>query len=159
MTSRAAQFRDLYQQLRIVNQLRFYDSRRDEYSTANQQAVVVRTVLLFLAAVAGFAAAQLVTGTARAALGVVAALLAALAAAVTAFESLIGFTQVGKLYDDAFFSLKTAEIDWNAAGPHDDVAAELGQVEQIFSRENGQWGQLVIEGTPKDPAAGSGTGQ
>jgi len=158
MTGRAAQFRDLYQQLRIANQLGWYESRRDEYNKANQQAIVVRTVLLALAALAGLAAAQLVTGTGRAVLGVVAALLAALAAAVTAFEALIGFTQVGKLYNDALLSLKAAEIDWNAARPHDDVAAELGQVEQIFRSENGQWGQLVIEGTPKEPTAGTGTG-
>lgn len=31
-------------------------------------------------------------------------------------------------------------------------------VEQIFRTENGQWGQLVIQGTPPDPAPGTGTG-
>ena len=158
MTDRAAQFRDLYQRLRIADQMGWYEGRRDEYKKANQQAIVVRTVLLALAALAGVAAAQLVTGTGRAALGVVAALLAALAAAVTAFEALIGFTQVGKLYNDAALSLRAAEINWNNTGPHDDVAAELGEVEQILRTENGQWGQLVIEGTPPDPTAGTGTG-
>jgi fatty acid desaturase len=156
MTARAAQFRDLYIKLRIEEQLRWYQSRRDEYKKANGQAIVVRTVLLALAALAGLAA-PLATTTGRAALGVAAALLAALAAAVTAFAALIGFTQVGKLYDDAASSLEAAEDDWNELGPDDDLAAALGTVEQIFRTENGQWGQLVIQGTPPDPAPGTGT--
>ena len=154
MTGRAAEFRDLYTKLRITDQRDWYQDRRDEYKQASQQAIVVRTVLLALAALAGLAA-QLVTGTDRALIGVAAALLAALAAAVTAYEALIGFTQVGKLYNDAALSLRAAEIDWTAVGPHDDVAAELGQVEQVLRTENGQWGQLVIEGTPKAPTAGT----
>lgn len=157
MTARAAQFRDLYMKLRIDEQLRWYVSRRDEYKKANRQAIVIRTVLLALAALAGLVA-PLATTTGRAALGVVAALLAVLAAAVTAFEALIGFTQVGKLYGDAASSLEAAEDDWNELGPNDDLAATLGRVEQIFRTENGQWGQLVIQGTPPDPAPGTGTG-
>jgi len=156
MTGRAAEFRDLYLKLRIANQLRWYRSRSDEYKQASQQAIVVRNVLLVLAALAGLAG-QLTTGTGRAALGVVAAALAALAAAVTAYEALIGFAQLSNLYDDAIRNLRTAEIDWDATGRHD-VAAEVGRVEQIFRTENGQWGQLVIQGTPPGPAAGAGTG-
>ena len=156
MTARAAQFRDLYMKLRIDEQLRWYESRRDEYKKANRQAIVIRTVLLALAALAGLVA-PLATTTGRAALGVAAALLAALAAAVTAFEALIGFTQVAKLYGDAASSLEAAEDDWNELGPDDDLAAALGKVEQIFRTENGQWGQLVIQGTPPDPAPGTGT--
>jgi hypothetical protein len=157
MTARAAQFRDLYIKLRIEEQLRWYQSRRDEYNKASRQAIVVRTVLLALAALAGLAA-PLATTTGRAALGVAAALLAALAAAVTAFEALIGFTQVGKLYDDAASSLEAAEDDWNELGPDDDLAAALGTVEQVFRTENGQWGQLVIQGAPPDLPPGTGTG-
>ena len=82
ITARAAQFRDLYMKLRIEEQLRWYASRRDEYKKANRQAIVVHTVLLTLAALAGVVA-PLATTTGRAVLGVVAALLAALAAAVT----------------------------------------------------------------------------
>jgi len=157
MSGRDEQFRKLYKDLRIDDQLDFYEKRGREYKQANQQAIVVRTVLLALAALAGLVA-QLATGTGRAALGVVAALLAALAAAVTAYESLIGFTQLDKLYNDAALNLEAEGIGWMSAGPHD-LEAELGKVEQIFSSENGQWGQLVIEGTPKEPAAGTATGQ
>lgn len=155
MTDRARQFRDLYKEMRIAHQRGWYEQRSDEYKRASQQAILARNVLLILAALAGLAG-QATTGTGRAAAGVVAALLAALAAAVTVFESLIGFAQLSKLYNDALLNLKAAEIDWDSTGPHDDLAAEVGRVEQIFRTENGQWGQLVIEGTPKDAAAGAG---
>jgi hypothetical protein len=114
---------------------------------------VVRNTLLVLAGLAGVAG-QFVTGTGRAWAGVIAALLAALTAAVTAFEGLIGFAQPGKLYEDAELNLKAAEIAWNTAGPDGDLATELERVEQIFRTENGQWGQLVIEGTPKGAPSG-----
>ena len=41
----------------------------------------------------------------------------ALAAAVTAFETLIGFPQLEKLYADAARNLKEAAIDWREADP------------------------------------------
>src|SRR5262249_19521611 len=133
MTGRAEQFRELYKYLRIVDQLDFYEKRGREYKKANQQAIVLRTVLLALAALPGLVA-QLATGTGRAALGVVAALLAAMAAAVTAYESLIGFTQLDKLYSDAALNLQAVGIDWDSAGPHD-LEAELGKTEEIFRSE------------------------
>ena len=153
MTGRAAEFRDLYLKLRIADQLRWYRGRSDEYKQASQQAIAVRNVLLVLAALAGLAA-QLATGTGRAALGAAAAALAALAAAVTAYEALIGFAQLSQLYDDAVRNLRAAEIDWDSVG-RDDLAAEVGRVEQIFRSENGQWGQLTVQGAPPDPTAGT----
>jgi len=160
MTARAAQFRDLYMKLRIDEQLRWYESRRDEYKKASHQAIVIRTLLLALAALAALAGlvAPLATTTGRAALGVAAVLLAALAAAVTAFEALIGFTQVGKLYDDAASSLEAAEDDWNKLGPNDDLAAALGRVEQIFPTENASgasWSSRAPRRTPR-PIQGRG---
>lgn len=148
MTSRAAQFRALYEELRIADQRKYYEQRRQEYENAHRQAIAVRNLLLVLAALAGLAG-QLTTGTGRALAGVIAALLAALAAGVTAFEALIGFAKLSKLYNDAALNLRAAEIDWNSAGPDGDLGAELRRVERIFRAENGQWGQLVIDSSPK----------
>lgn len=147
MTSRAAQFHALYEQLRIADQRKFYEQRCQEYENAHRQAIAVRNMLLVLAALAGLAG-QLTTGTGRALAGVIAALLAALAAGVTAFEALIGFAKLSKLYNDAALNLRAAEIDWNSADPDGDLEAELRRVERIFRAENGQWGQLAIESSP-----------
>ena len=147
MSDRTAQFRAAYKELRILDQRNFYAARRAEYRDAHRQAVTVRNVLLVLAALAGLGG-QLVTGTWRAGSGVLAAVLAALAGAVTAFEALIGFVQLEKVYDDAELALAQVEIDWDA-GSGGDLAADLDRVEQIFHSEAGRWGQLVTEATPK----------
>jgi conflict system pore-forming effector with SLATT domain len=144
VTGRDEEFRRLYALLRIRDQLRYYSDRRVEYGNAHRQVVIVRNMLLLAAAAAG-AVGQIVEGTARATCAVVAAVLASLAGAVTAFESLIGFPQLEKLYTDAVRNLEEAEIDWDAVEPDADVTAEIERVESIFRCEIGQWGQLVVK--------------
>jgi hypothetical protein len=154
MSARDAQFRTLYRDLRITDQQEFYQSRSEEYADAHRQAITVRYVLLLLSAAAGIAG-QLVAGTGRAGLSVIAAVLAALAGAVTAYETLIGFPKLKKLYEDAALNLSAARIDLDAIEPDGDVTAEVERVETIFRTENGQWGQLVAESAAKGtPAAG-----
>jgi hypothetical protein len=147
MTERTAQFRELYHELRITDQLRYYRDRRDEYGIAHHEAILTRNVLLVLSASAGLVG-QVTNGTARAGWSVAAAVLAALAGAVTAYEGLIGFPQLQKLYNDVALNLAEAEIDWNAPPKGSDVNSDIERVEQIFRVENGQWGQLTVEGTP-----------
>jgi len=144
VTGRDQEFRRLYALLRIRDQLRYYSDRRVEYGNAHRQVVIVRNMLLLAAAAAGVVG-QVVEGTARAACAVVAAVLASLAGAVTAFESLIGFPQLEKLYSDAVRNLEEAEIDWDAVGPDAEITAEIERVESIFRSEIGQWGQLVVK--------------
>jgi hypothetical protein len=156
MSAQAAQFRALYNDLRIADQREYYERRSKEYADAHRQAILVRNTLLLLAALAGVGG-QFVSGTGRAGLSVVAAVLAALAGAVTAFEALIAFPQLSKLYEDAALNLASAEIDWRTADADGDVAASVEQVEKIFQTENGQWGQLVIEGAAKAEKATSAT--
>lgn len=153
MSDRTAQFRALYRDLRITDQLDWYSARSAEYARAHKQVIVVRNTLLLLAAAAG-AGGQFASGTSRSALGVAAALLGALAGAVTAFEALIGFPQLEKLYRDAAFNMARAGIEWDAAADDSDLAGDLEKVEQIMRTENGQWGQLAIDA--KDPAGAGG---
>ncbi|MGR6917261.1 SLATT domain-containing protein [[Actinomadura] parvosata] len=144
MSEREAQFRALYRELRIGDQRAFYEERCREYERAHHQAIVARNVLLLLSALLGVAG-QLTAGTARAACGVAAAVVAALAGAVTAFEALIGFAQLRKLYGDTAFNLRTAALDWDAAPSDQSVAGQVERIEQIFRTENGQWGQLMVQ--------------
>ena len=145
MTDRGADFRRLYKDLRIVDQRGYYERRSQEYDQAHRQSIVVRNSLLVLAAVAGVAG-QFFDGPGRTAAGIVAAACAALATAVTAYESLMGFGSLAKLYDDVALSLREAELQWE--DDHADPAAAVKQVEKVFSSENGQWGQLTIQSKP-----------
>jgi hypothetical protein len=149
---RAAAFRRLYADVRITGQLAYYRDRQREYERAHRQAVVLRSGLLLLAALAGGAGPFVPVG-ARAALGVAAAVLAALAAAVTAYAALIGFPQLEKLYGDAARNLDEALLDWHALPPGADVAPEVARVEDVFRSERGQWGQLVVKSAPTPPSA------
>lgn len=153
--TRDAQFRNLYKELRIADQEQYYSDTSEEYEQAHRQAIVVRNMLLILAAVAGVVG-QAVSGTSRAGFGVVAAVLAALAGAVTGFEALIGFAQLHKLYNDAALNLAKAALDWDTTQPGSDLSAGIEQVEKIFQTENGQWGQLAIKPITKSAVAGDG---
>jgi SMODS and SLOG-associating 2TM effector domain 1 len=148
MSDRDAKFRELYGDLRINGQLRYYSDRVKEYQQAHNQVVVVRNVLLLASAFAGIAS-QAVAGTPRAIWAVVAAVLASLAGAVTAYESLVGFPQLQKLYDDAKINLEEAAIDWDEPV---DTAKQLERVEGIFSSERGQWGQLIVRSAIPGPS-------
>jgi len=159
MTDRMKQFRSLYRKYRVDDQRRFYEARSREYARAHDQGIAVRNALLLLAAVAGVAA-QLPEAN-RPALGVAATLFAGLAGAVTAFEALIGFEQLRKLYDDAALGLAEAELDWDAEelagdpGP-EDLARDIRRVERVLRAENGQWGQLVLH-RPPEPESNAGS--
>jgi hypothetical protein len=144
---RQAQFRALFGKLRIDDQLTFYTARRDEYRNAHRQAIIVRNALLVLAAVCGGVGLGF-DERVRAGLGVAAAVFGGLAAAVTGFESLIGFARLEKLYSDAASNLMKAKIDWLDLAVDADEAAEVARVEEIFQTENGQWGQLEVETAP-----------
>ena len=150
MSERDHQFRQLYRRLRIEDQKRYYHSRAKEYGDAHRQVVVVRNILLFAAAVAGVVS-QVVTGSARGGWAVAAAVLSSLAGALTAYEALIGFPQLTKLYSDAERNLDEAAIDWDE--PSAKTADEIERVECIFRSERGQWGQLVVKtATSTQPA-------
>jgi SMODS and SLOG-associating 2TM effector domain 1 len=154
MTSRAAQFRALYRELRITDQEQYYQDRAREYGAAHRQAIAVRNLLLIASALIGIGG-QFLSGTGRAGLSVIAAVLAALAGAVTAFEALIGFPQLSKLYNDAALNLAAAGLDWEPPEPEGDLAEALDRVEQVFRAEHGQWGQLAVKDAG-DSGAGSG---
>lgn len=152
MSARDAQFRTLYRDLRIADQQQYYTERSTEYERAHRQAITVRNVLLIAAALVSVGA-QFTFGTSRAGCGVAAALLAALAGAVAAFDGLIGFPQLQKLYSDAALNLAEAGIDWDSATAGGDEPADIERVEKITRTENGQWGQLVVESAAKGQQA------
>ncbi len=80
-------------------------------------------------------------------------MLAALAAAVTAFETLVGFPQLEKVYGDAARNLEEAKVDWQDVDPDTVPEREVERVEDVFRSERGQWGQLVVKSAAPAPPA------
>jgi hypothetical protein len=141
---RTADFRRCYLNLRVDDQRDWYEARTRECEKANRQAVLWRNLFLLAASIAGVAGAAL-PEIWRTWLGLTAAVCAALAAALAAYETLMGFGPNAKLYRDAAINLDEAGLDDDVEGP--ELEAQVRTVEAVFRSENGQWGQLALEGT------------
>jgi len=156
MSNRHEQFLDIYKNYRHDDQARFYKARHSEFEKARRQTVILTGALMFLTAmVSVLSAASIRPKPFWVVLGVI---LPALSTAFTAYNSLFAFDQQSKLYQDAFRALHKAEAsvyDLKQAANETDYKAGLetyiNQVEEIFRKEQGQWGQLISEMKTAEP--------
>jgi hypothetical protein len=83
-------------------------------------------------------------------LAILAAILPAVTTALSAYEGLYAFERIAKLYRDAARNLRRVEAPRlaDAADERAAVAKYVAGVEQIFTNERGQWGQLEVEPRP-----------
>ena len=134
---------DLYKMYRLDGQVRdFYTLRSEEYRSAFRQSLVSKSVLLALGAIAGALAGANVGGD-RVVWSVLAATFPALSTALVAYDGLISYERLAKLYGDVVGSV--GRVD-RPSGPNlqaPDVTDYVATVEGIFLREQGQWGQLT----------------
>lgn len=160
MTARDQQFFTLYRQHRFEDQRAFYDSRRREFEAAQDESVWLTAVLMvFTAAFAAFAAANV--GGLKGLWSVLAVTFPALGTALSAYNGLYAFERQAKLYGDAANALLRARADAPDVRPMLDEAGSQGmvlqayvqQVERILGAEQAQWGQLIGEIKPVEPAA------
>lgn len=134
---------DLYKKYRVDDQINgFYTPRRNEYRSAFRQSIVTKTILLALGAAAGLLAGLNVGGH-RVLWSVLAAGFPAVSTALVAYDGLFAFERLAKLYNDVVGSvsqvMRPSGPDLEASAVSDYVA----EVEGIFLREQGQWGQLT----------------
>jgi hypothetical protein len=134
---------DLYKKYRLDGQVMdFYAPRSEEYRSAFRQSLVSKSVLLALGAVAGALAGANIGGH-RVLWSVLATAFPAVSTALVAYDGLISFERVAKLYGDVVSSVALVE---RPSGPNlqaIDVTDYVATVEGIFLREQGQWGQLT----------------
>lgn len=134
---------DLYRKYRLQHQVSdFYTPRSSEYRAAFRQSLVAKSVLLALGAAAGVLAAANVGGQ-RVLWSVLAAAFPALSTALVAYDGMFAFERLEKLYGDVVRSVSRVA---RPSGPNLEntaVSAYVAEVEGIFLREQGQWGQLT----------------
>ncbi|MGN6868987.1 MAG: SLATT domain-containing protein [Solirubrobacteraceae bacterium] len=134
---------DLYKKYRLDGQVRdFYTPRSEEYRSAFRQSLVTKSVLLALGAVAGALAGANVGGH-RVLSSVLAAALPALSTALVAYDGLISYERLAKLYGDVVSSVARVGSPPGPDLQASDVSDYVATVEGIFLREQGQWGQLT----------------
>jgi uncharacterized membrane protein YgcG len=150
-------FLQMYEQHRRKDQLDWYRDRSREFEKADRHAVDVSAGLMLLTTVVASLAAA---GFAREAglerlwalLGIV---LPAVATAFAAYRTLFAFQQQAKVYRDAALSLQITRAlapDFTPDGSHVEGTLEpekyVLEVEQVFQREQSQWGQIAAEIRP-----------
>jgi hypothetical protein len=157
MNARDEQFLALYQRQRFEDQQGWYEQRRAEFEAAHSQVVTLTAGLMVLAAAAA-ALASANVGELKSLWSVLAVVFPSLSTALAAYNGLYAFEQQAKLYRDAANTLLRARADAPAlqqglpeTGYRDALKAYVGQTEEIFRREQGQWGQLVSEIKPIKP--------
>ena len=127
------------------------DERGSEFDAAVSQLGILSAIVLALGSTAAALAGAAVDGTPVWA--VLAAVFPAIATALAAFGSLYAYEQQAKIYADAAKALQ-ARLDRtppDLAAEQDPAAAAhefITTVEDVFRREQGQWGQLVSELRP-----------
>ena len=152
MNDQQKQFLSLYRDFRHKDQAKFYRMRSEEFEKAHSQAVYVAAALMALTAIISYLTAANMIEAKWAT--VLAVSLPAISAALTAYNGLYSFESQSKLYRDALDALGQAEVigyDAEQATDADadaELAAYVNQVEEIFRKEQGQWGQLISEIKP-----------
>ena len=138
---------EVYRLCRIDDQLKFYGDRRHEYESAISQLGAVSGLVLALGAASAALAGASVG--AHEIWAIMAAVLPATATAVAAYGALYAFEQQAKIYADAVKALRRIDReppDLNeATDPATAVREYVERAEEIFRREQGQWGQLISE--------------
>ena len=150
-------FFELYQRYRYDDQINFYKNRVQEFKQARIEAIWISIVLLGLTTlVAGVGSTNSIPAWVKLISQVVAAILPILSTAIAAYNSLYGFEQQAKLYQDSIDNLDDAkdELELAVSANLDDIQFAqriekyVKDVEKVFHDEQGQWGQLALKFKP-----------
>jgi hypothetical protein len=137
----------VYRLCRIDDQLKYYGDRRLEYDRAISQLGTVSGLVLALGATSAALAGASVDG--QEIWAVMAAVFPAIATALAAYGALYAFEQQAKIYADAVKALRRIDDEppdlEGAPDPATAVREYVERAEEIFRREQGQWGQLISE--------------
>jgi hypothetical protein len=162
MNDRQQRFLAFYQAHRFEEQKTFYQNRAAEFRTAHRQSLWLTFGLSILTALAAGLASSNLLGPASL-WKVLAIVFPLLSTTLSAYMAMYAFDRQAKLYQDALNALIKAQAeapdtevagDDLAQGPA--VAQYVARIEEILTRENNQWGQLVsqIKSYERPPAEG-----
>jgi hypothetical protein len=151
VNERDREFVELYRRARVEDQRAYYDRTAGRFEGAHRQLLLASAVLFGVSGSVALIAGIDVPG--KVVWAIFAAVLPAATTAIAAYEGLFAFERVAKLYRDAARNLRrvtppiVGDTSADAA-----VSAYVAEVERIFERERGQWGQLATEASPPPDA-------
>ena len=145
MSTRAQQFLEVYSIARVEDQRAYYDRTVKRFESRRRQVLLASSVVFGVAATVGLIAGLDVRG--KVVWAALAAILPAVTTALAAYDGVYAFERITKLNRDAARNLMRIAVPElaEAGGSQAAVAGYVADVEQVFARERGQWGQLQIE--------------
>ena len=161
MSERDREFLQFYEEYRIKDQVRYYNTRLEEFDRATGQGLFLSATILGLASGAG-ALAGTTVGWANG-WAAVAAILSAASTTLAAYLSLYALEQQSKIYGDAVRAVHVAsrptpdpDLGQTDARLEQDIAAMVQRVEKALRQEQSQWGQFASRLQADDQAGGTG---
>jgi hypothetical protein len=148
VSDRAQQFIEVYRVARIKDQGDYYARSAGRFQTAYRQLLLTSAVVFGLSAAIGLIAGLDIPG--KLVWAILAAVLPAVTTVLSAYEGLYAFERIAKLYRDAARNLRRVEPPRlsDAVDEQVVIAQYVDEVEQVFTNERGQWGQLAVEAPP-----------
>ena len=145
MTTREQQFVEVYRQARVEDQRHYYDRTASRFEAAHRQLLLGSSVLFGISGTVAILSGIEIPG--KLVWATLAAVLPAITTAIAAYEGLFAFQRVAKLYRDAAHNLRRIQQPAveDAATAQAALEAYVAEVERVFERERGQWGQLGAE--------------
>jgi SMODS and SLOG-associating 2TM effector domain 1 len=156
MNEQDLQFLAIYEECRYKDQKNFYNRRLTEFQKARGQLITIQTLLIALAAIAAFLAASNFEW--KILWTLLSIIFPILSTALTSYDGLYDFERHAKLYQDAQKALYLANEDSpnlrHGLSEEDRInliTPFVKEVERIFHKEQGQWGQLLSEVKQTEP--------
>lgn len=150
MSNGQKQFLEIYLNHRFHDQRVWYESRNNEFSTANEQVITWKAILIGLTALVSFMAALPIIEGLENLWAILAVALPALSTALAAYDGLYAFDRQAKLYRDAAIELQRIRgtapdrrTDLTEAEYSRKLTEFVNEAESIMQLEQGQWGQLM----------------
>jgi hypothetical protein len=163
MSQRNRQLMSLYQKYRFEDQKNFYDARSKEFKSAHRQVVLLTGVIMILTTVVASVTVAIDLPYWKPVLMILAVVFPALSTALSAYNELFAFERQAKLYQDAERALQRASADSpdlikQGLSSDSEYALAVGlyvnEIEGIFRKEQGQWGQLASQAKTVELPAG-----
>jgi hypothetical protein len=144
------QFIEVYRQARVEDQRDYYERSARKFEAAHRQLLLTSAIVFGLSSAVSLIAGLDVPG--KLLWAILAAILPAFTTALSAYAGLYAFERIAKLYRDAARNLRLAQTSELADTEvkRAVVARYVADVEAIFGKERGQWGQLALEAPPKE---------
>ena len=156
MADREREFLDYYNEHRIKDQESYYLSKSGWHERRANFFILAAGIVMFLASAASWAVSNGVDPPAL--WGIVATVMPAVSGAIVAIRALYEFDRTHTRFRNTYFDLRHAAVELRPAEKlagqelRDATLKYVTEIENLLSRENSQWVNMMSKADPSSPA-------